>query len=261
LKNPAGPAVASGILKEPRSMNTAIYVGLSRQMTLQRALDIAANNIANLDTAGFKLESQVVREEALTPPGAEAPVSYVLDYGVARDFGQGALTQTGAPLDVAIEGDAFFSIETPAGVRYTRDGRFMTDAQNRLVTKDGYPVLGAGGRPITVNPAAGELHIADDGAASQGQANVGRLEVVRFADLSKLSKDGSNLFSAPQDVVGVPAPDARLRQGMIEASNVKPVIEITNLIEITRAYERVTKMVEQAGELTSRAIDRLGRLS
>jgi flagellar basal-body rod protein FlgF len=240
-------------------MNTAIYVGLSRQTTLQRALSIVANNIANADTPGFKLESPMVQEEQATPRGSDGPISYVLDNGVARDFGQGSLSSTGSPLDVAIDGDAFFSIQTGAGTRYTRDGRFSLDAQNRLVTQAGDLVMGAGGQPITLNPTAGEPTINEDGSVRQGAVTVGRIETVRFADVSVLSKEGDNLFSAPAGA-SAPAPDARLHQAMVEASNVKPVIEITRLIEITRAYERVAKMMDQAGELSNRAIERLGRV-
>jgi flagellar basal-body rod protein FlgF len=242
-------------------MNTAIYVGLSRQATLQRALSVVANNIANADTPGFKLETPMVGEEKATPRGADGPVSYVLDKGVARDFAQGALSATGSPMDVAIEGDAFFAVETAGGVRYTRDGRFSLDAQNRLVTQDGDPVLGTGGRPITLNPTAGPPSIGLDGGIQQGAVAAGRIEVVRFADVSALSKQGANLYAAPEGVAATPAPDARLHQAMVESSNVKPVIEITNLIEITRAYERVAKMMDQAGDLSNRAIERLGRSS
>jgi flagellar basal-body rod protein FlgF len=241
-------------------MNTAIYVGLSRQTTLQRALSVVANNIANADTPGFKLEMAMVQEEQATPPGGDSPISYVLDNGIVRDFGQGALNRTDSPLDVAIEGDAFFAVQTGGGTRYTRDGRFSLDAQNRLVTQDGDPVLGAGGQPITLNPTAGEPSIGQDGAIMQGTVTAGRIGVMRFADISALSKEGGNLFSAPQGAAA-PAPDARLHQNMIEASNVKPVLEITNLIEITRAYERVAKMMDQAADLSNRSIERLGRSS
>lgn len=242
-------------------MNTAIYVGLSRQVTLQRALSVVANNIANADTAGFKLETPMVREEALTPRGSSDEISYVIDQGVARDFAQGALEQTGGALDVGIEGDAFFAIETPQGTRYTRDGRFGVDAQNRLVTNAGHPVMGSGGKTITLDPLGGEPSIGLDGTVAQGAAQVGKLEVLRFADASVLSKVGDNLFTAPATAAPVPAADARLHQAMVEASNVKPVIEITNLIEITRAYERVAKMMDQAGELATKSIERLGRMS
>jgi flagellar basal-body rod protein FlgF len=242
-------------------MNTSLYVGLSRQMTLQRALDIAANNIANADTAGFKVEEQIVREEPATPPSTPGakPIAYVLDEGVARDFSQGAIEETGNPFDVAIEGQGFFQVQTGAGERYTRDGRFSVDNQNRLVTKAGDPVLSSNGRPIVLDPAGGAVSIAKDGTLSQGATPLGRLGVFRFADLAALTKAGGNLFQA-SDVAGpVAAPDAVVRQGQVERSNVQPVLEITNLIEITRAYERVARMMDQTESLSSRAIDRLGR--
>lgn len=244
-------------------MNNALYVGLSRQETLQRALDIAANNIANADTAGFKLEHQLVRLEEASAPGAldPRPVAYVIDAGVARDFSQGAFESTGGAYDVAIEGQGFFSVQTADGIRYTRDGRFAVDTANQLVTKAGDPVLGANGRPIVLDPTQGEPAIATDGTVSQGATAAGRLGAVRFADLGVLSKTGANLFEAPADTVSTPANDVLMRQGVVERSNVQPVLEITNLIEITRAYERVARMMDQAGDLSTRAIDRLGRIN
>ena len=114
-------------------MNTSLYVGLSRQMTLQRALDIAANNIANVDTAGFKVEEQMVRQDLAVPPATPgaSPIAYVLDEGVARNFSQGALEETGNPLDLAIEGLGFLQVQTDAGPRYTRDGRLGIIAGDR----------------------------------------------------------------------------------------------------------------------------------
>lgn len=243
-------------------MLTSLYVGLSRQETLQRALDIAANNIANADTVGFKLEQQLVREEPASPPSfspGDRPVSYVLDQGIVRDFSQGGLEESGNAYDIAIEGDGFYSIQTATGTLYTRNGQFTVDNKNQLVTKAGDPVLGNNGRPITLDPTQGEAHVAKDGTISQKGASVGRLGVVRFADLASLKKAGGNLFEAPADAVSTPAGDAVTHQGMIEKSNVQPILEITNLIEITRAYERVAKMMDQTGDLSSRAIERLGR--
>lgn len=244
-------------------MNTVQYVGLSRQMTLQRALEIAANNIANADTAGFKVEQQLVRNDDATPPSTPGarPISYVLDWGMTRDFTQGGLEQTGNTYDIGIEGEGFFSVQTDAGVRYTRDGRFSVDTKNQLVTKNGNPVLGNNGRPIVFDPNQPAPSIARDGTISQGATQVGRLGATRFADLKVLSKAGDNLLQAPDDAVSAPASDASLHQGMIEHSNVQPVLEITNLIEITRAYERVARMMEQSGDLSTRAIDRLGKIN
>ncbi len=241
-------------------MDNALYVGLSRQMTLRRALEIAGNNIANLDTAGFKVEQPLVNTNPATPAVAGAdPINFVLDKGVARDFGQGGLEETGNPLDVAIEGDGFFTIKTANGDRYTRDGRFTTNAQNQIVTKDGQAVLDASGREITLNPTGPAPTIARDGTISQGAAQLGKLGVARFTDLSVLSKEGDNLFSAPAGTTPVAAPDALRRQGMLERSNTQPILEITRLIEITRTYERVAQMMDQAQELQRNSIDRLGR--
>jgi flagellar basal-body rod protein FlgF len=242
-------------------MDTALYVGLSRQMTLQRALDIAANNIANADTAGFKVEQLLLKEEPLTPPAFGAsPVSYVIDNGVSRDFGQGEMETTSNPFDLSVEGAGFFTVQTPQGDRYTRDGRFTIDSQNRLVSHGGEPVLSSGGAPITLDPTQPAPKVAQDGTISQGGASLGRVGVVRFADLSVLSKAGDTTFSAP-DGASVAANDAIIRQGMVEHSNVQPVLEITHLIEITRAYERVAKMMEANQSMTSTAIQRLGQVS
>lgn len=242
-------------------MDTALYVGLSRQMTLQRALDITANNIANADTAGFKVEQLMLEVDPLAPPVPDAdPVNYVIDNGVARDFGQGAMEVTGAAFDLAVDGQGFFAVQTAAGLRYTRDGRFGTDAQNRLVTRAGDPVLSQNGQPITLNPQAPPPEIGRDGTISQGPQNLGRIGVSRFADLSVLEKAGDNLFIAPEGSA-VAAQDAVVRQGMVERSNVEPVVEITRMIEITRTYERVARMMEANQEMTSTAIQRLGQVS
>jgi flagellar basal-body rod protein FlgF len=242
-------------------MDTALYIGLSRQVTLQRAIDIAANNIANADTAGFKVEQMLLETAPLTPPvfGAD-PVNYVIDNGLARDFGQGEMETTGNAFDISIEGAGFFAIQTATGTLYTRDGRFSTDAQNRLVTRDGDPVLSANGQPITLDPTRPAPKVAQDGTVSQGPQSLGKLGVSRFPNLGVLSKAGDGNFSAPEGAAVI-AQDAVLRQGMVEHSNVQPVLEITHLIEITRAYERVARMMEANQTMTQTAIQRLGQVS
>ena len=247
-------------------MDNTLYVGLSRQMTLQRSLDITANNIANMDTAGFKAETLMVQTDAQAPTLAPAtqPINYVIDNGVARNFGQGSLEQTGNPLDVAIEGSGFFTIQTAAGARYTRDGRFTLDPTGRLTDKQGDPVLDAGGSPITLDPKNGAASIAKDGTVSQttptGQAvQVGKLGVVRFTDLTALTKEGDNLYSAAGGQTPNPATNAQVHQGTVEKSNVQQVAEITRLIDITRAYERVTQMISQTQDLSDNAVQRLGK--
>lgn len=245
-------------------MENAAYVALSRQIILRRELEVAANNIANADTTGFKLEQLLTRTESAAParnamlPG---PARFTLDDGVGRDFRQGELKVTKAPLDFAIEGDAFFQVRGDQGDRFTRDGRFATDATGRLVTVTGDAVLGDGGEEIRLDPSLGPIAVAGDGIITQQGQRVGKVGVVRFDDLSVLSKDGDGLYRNTANVQPNPAPDARVRQGMLEGSNVQPLVEITNLIEISRAYERMAKIIDQAEELSRRSVERLGRVN
>jgi flagellar basal-body rod protein FlgF len=245
-------------------VENAAYIGLSRQMTLRRELDIVANNIANADTTGFKVEQLLLgtevgeraRNDAVRPG-----VSFVLDGGVGRDYGQGPLNQTGRPLDFGIEGEGvFFEIETDQGPAYTRDGAFTLDPEGRLVTEAGHRVQGQSGE-IILDPALGQPAVAADGAISQNGQPVGQLKLVRFDALAALSKGGDGLYRNASNAVAMDATDARVRQGMLEGSNVNPILEITNLIEISRAYERITRMIENTNDLSRRAVERLGRAS
>lgn len=245
-------------------MENAAYIGLSRQMTLRRELDIVANNIANADTSGFKVEQLMVgteigqraRNDAIRPSA-----SFVLDKGVGRDFTQGSVKQTGRALDFAIEGEgAFFRVQSGTGEAYTRDGGFTTNAEGVLTTKQGLPVLGDGGE-IVLDPERGPASVAPDGTVTQQGEPVGRLTAVRFDALSVLQKSGDGLYRNTSNARPADAPDAQIRQGMLESSNVNTLLEITNLIEISRAYERVTKMIENTNDLSRRSVERLGRVS
>jgi flagellar basal-body rod protein FlgF len=244
-------------------MDNAIYVGLSRQMMLRRELDVIANNIANADTSGFKVEDTLTKTEAKAAPRTRQSdaINFVIDDGVARDFGQGDLSQTSSPLDLAIEGQGFFTVNTPAGPRYTRDGRFTLDTTGRLTTQAGAPVAGAGGGEIVVDPLLGPVAIAKDGTVSQGINIIGKVEVSRFDDLSSLRKDGDNLFRNVSNQTAQPAPDARVHQGMLEGSNVKTIEQVTRLIEVNRAYDSISKMMADTSDLSRRSIERIGKLN
>ena len=245
-------------------MENAAYVALSRQMTLRRELDIVANNMANADTTGFKVEQLLVgaeigdraRNDAIRPSA-----SFVLDNGVGRDFGQGALKQTGRDLDFGIEGEgAFFVVNDGNGEAYTRDGAFTLDPKGKLVTKAGDAVQGDGG-DIILDPSRGQVAVGDDGTISQGGLLVGKLSLARFETLSALSKDGDGLYRNRSNTDPIEAAGAKIHQGSLEGSNVNPLIEITNMIEISRAYERVSKMIENVNDLSRRSVERLGRAS
>jgi flagellar basal-body rod protein FlgF len=245
-------------------MDNALYVGLSRQMTLRRELDIAANNIANANTTGFKVEDLMVHTEQARPAktlDGSSPVKFVLDSGVARNFTQGALTKTGGDFDLAIEGQAFFKIQTASGERYTRDGRFTTNPEGILVTEAGNQLMDEGGGQITIDPKLGPVTIGKDGIVSQGAIRVGKIGLVRPDDMASLAKDGDNLYRNTANTTPQPVTDAQIHQGMLESSNVQPVIEITKLIEIKRAYEGVAKMMDNTAELSRSAVERLGKLN
>ena len=243
-------------------MDNALYVGLSRQMTLRRELDIVANNIANADTTGFKVENLLVKTEPKAPAvtlDGPKPVKFVIDTGVARDFSQGTLRTTGSPLDLAIEGQAFFKLTTPDGERYTRDGHFRLDDAGKLVTQNGQTVADAGGGELLIDPQKGPLAIAADGTVSQGIEQVGKIGVVRFDSLSVLEKTGDNLYRNTSNQQSQAAPDARVRQGMLEGSNVNTIAQITKMLEVTRAYESMAKMMDSTASLSRDSITRLGK--
>jgi flagellar basal-body rod protein FlgF len=258
---------------EGKKLDNTLYVGLSRQMTLRREMDVVANNIANADTKGFKVESLMLETDAERPrmaPGngggvPASAINFVLDDGVARDFGQGALAQTGATFDLGIEGQAFFKIGGAGGERYTRDGRFTLDSTGKLVTQKGEPVLDAGGGELVVDPTQGAVSIGRDGTMSQttsaGTLQIGKVGLARFDDLGSLSKVGDNQYRNTSNQTVQAAPDAVIHQGSLEASNVQPVLEITRLIEVSRAYESISKTMSDAADLSKTSIQRLGRVN
>src|SRR5690606_2361304 len=241
-------------------MENALLIGLSRQSALRNQLNVVANNLANMNTAGFK--SQRLLFEEYLMPDAEAShfrrgdrvLSYVVDYGASSDFSAGAVFITGNPLDVAIEGDGWFVVQAPEGEHYTRAGSFHLDSTGQLVTASGNPVLTEGG-PVHFTVADGAITIAKDGTISTEQGEKGRLRVVDFDDPDALRRVGDNLFAGEDPR---PLADVRVLQGAVERSNVQGVVEITRMIEITRNYETVSKMISQGDELLRKAIDALG---
>ena len=244
-------------------MDNAQYVGLSNQMVLKRQLDIVANNIANADTTGFKFESLMTREVPGAPAytsGGPRPVKFVGADGVARDFSQGGLHTTGATFDVGIEGQGFFKVTTANGDRYTRDGHFRTDATGAITTQGGDPVADESGSPITIDPQLpGEVTISADGIVSKGVNRVGKLGVFKFDSLSALEKSGDNQYQNSSNQQAVAATGVKLRQGMLESSNVNPIVQITKLIEVNRAYEQVTQMMSAESDLSRNSVARLGK--
>jgi len=238
---------------------------LSQSMALRRQLDITANNLANADTAGFRRENPVFREYVQGAPGVAARraarLSFVLDFGTGRDTTPGTVTPTGGRLDIAIDGAGFLQVRTPeGGVAYTRAGRLSVTPAGELVAA-GRPVLSADGQPIAVDPLqAGDLAIATDGTVTGRDGPVGQIGIVSFPDEAALLPRGDGLLVA-QGATPTPRADVRLRVGFVEGSNVQPIAETTQLVEISRAYERAQKLSSALDDLRRRAIERLGRLN
>ncbi len=236
-------------------------LALQTQRVLQRRLDVTANNLANVATSGFKADNLVLEEVADTGATAEdAPldVVFVRDIGLMRDMSQGPIAMTGNTLDVAIEGAGFFMVEGPGGQPlYTRDGAFSLTGEGRLVTSDGRAVLSSGGAPIVLDPQGETPVIGRDGAIRVAGVEAGRIGVVSFDAPGALAKVGDNLWDAQGQATG--EFEGVVLQGALEGSNVRPVIELTRLIEISRAYQNAARIVSGADDLRQRAIQALGR--
>jgi flagellar basal-body rod protein FlgF len=249
-------------------MENALLVGLSRQMTLERQMDVIANNVANVNTTGYKadrtlfeefLNSGAHQDNFLRP---DRRVSYVQDRGTFHDLSQGPTEQTKNPLDVAIDGGGFLVVQTAAGERYTRDGGLQINNQGQLVTAAGDPVLGNSG-PIVFQPTDHDVSIAADGNVTvlEGINRIdsvrGKLRVVSFADAQKLLKEGSNLYSAGTGAPAQPDTTSRIRQGFIEKSNVNSVTEMSRMIDVTRTYTQISNLLQQQSDLHKSAIEKL----
>jgi flagellar basal-body rod protein FlgF len=236
-------------------MDAPSSVALSGQLARERQMDVLANNIANLSTVGFKGETMLFAELLENTP--DGRVSYVQDHGTVRDWSQGPLTRTGNSLDVALEGQGFLEIQTAQGIRYTRDGRLKLNAQGQLVDLEGDPVLASGDQPISVPQGSGGVTIGQNGTISTDQGTVGSLAVVTFDNLQALVGENDGLFSTDQ--AATPAPDTQVVQGSVEDSNVQPVLEMTRLMEASRAVSRAKTFQDNESDRHKNAIDRLAK--
>lgn len=237
-----------------------MLVALQSQRVLQRRLEVVAGNLANVDTTGFKADSIVSEEEALRPARAEdAPrdIRFARDITVARDMRPGAISVTGEAFDFALDGDGFFIVQGPNGPLYTRDGAFTLTGEGRLVTTDGRPVLSAGGSQIVFDPQGQAPRVTPDGGVSINGQEVARIGVATFARPGAMERVGANLWDAAGQAAG--GFEGRVIQGALESSNVEPVMELTRMITITRAYESAARFINQTDELRQRALERLGR--
>lgn len=234
------------------------YVALSRQIALTRSMDVSANNIANLDTAGFKRQTMLFQEHLNGQTGQDQ-ISYVADASTVRDLSPGSIRVTDAPLDLAIEGKGYFTLETPVGPRYGRGGQFQLNAQNEIVNPNGYALLDDGGARITTPAGATNISINKDGGVSANGVTVGRIQPVNFANEQKLIHTADGLLRA-DGAEPFPANESFVRQGALEGSNVNAVTELVNLLQVQKDYQGIYRMIKSEHDRLVQSIRELGKV-
>ncbi len=250
------------------AMQNASLIGLSRQIALGRELDVIANNVANINTTGYKADGALFSEflSSAARSGQDASrVSFVNDGGTWHDMSAGPIEKTGNPLNVAIDGSAFLVVQTPDGERYTRNGALQVNATGTLVSSDGNPVLGDAG-PIVLQPTDHQISISLDGSISVREGNSktdsrrGALRLVTFDNVQQLQKDGNSTFSATAGAQPQASKTSHVVQGSLEKSNVRGVIEMSRMIDVTRSYTQVAAILQQQNDLGLSALDKLAEV-
>ncbi len=253
-------------------MENALLVGLSRQMALTHELDVIANNIANIDTTGYKADNAMFAQYLMPRAsdqsfsGPDRRISYVEDRASWIDMSQGSIQHTGDPLNIAIDGTGYLVVQTPSGQqRYTRNGSLTINGAGQLVTSDGYQVVGNSG-PITFQSTDHDVIISPTGIITVREGNStadsprGNLQLVSFAKPQLLQKDGGSTFEAPAGVSPDPAPaNTTVVQGAIEKSNVNGVAEMTHLIEVTRSYTDIANILQEQSDQRRNALSQLSQ--
>ena len=243
-------------IRKVAQMENTSYVALSRQAALWRQMEVVANNMANLNTPGFKGEDVMMAEidvktkSDTTPFGRQ--VSYVHDLGTLRDPREGPLTKTGAPLDVAIHGSGYFAVDSPAGRRFTRAGHFQLDENGMIVTASGYPVLGTNNNPIIVAPNEAQINIAADGTVSTENGQIGQLQIDTFANEQQLKAAGDGTYITTAQATQVARPN--LTQGALEDSNVEAISQMTQMLTVMRSYESIQNILDNESSRVSKAM-------
>ena len=238
-------------------MRDSLYVALSSQIALERRLDTIADNVANASTIGFRATG-VKFEDVVSGTGPKS-VSFASTGNTYLSSAHGAMTETGNPFDFAIQGDAWFAIDTPAGTVMTRDGRFSMNENGELMSIEGHPVLDSGGAPIQLDPRDGPPKAGADGSLRQGDKLVGAIGLYDFDPGQNFVRYGnSGIVPARTPEPVTDRSDIGVAQGFLEESNVNPVLEMTRLIMVQRAFENTAALMRQTDASTDDAIKTLG---
>lgn len=245
-----------------------VYQILSAAMGHEQRVGQIANNLANVNTVGFKRDDATFEDylKAVQSDPNQTPAAAVQSTGASTwpllmngysDYSQGPMRQTNSSLDVAIEGEGFFQVEVEGRDErfFTRAGNFALNAERELVTPSGHRVLDENGRAIQLDAGIEELVINAEGVIRQGQTEVGRLGVFRFENQSQLAKFGDSLFAAPAGVEAETMDNPTVRQGMLEYSNVRPIEEMVRMIDMQRVTETHQRVIQTIDQMTARRLD------
>jgi flagellar basal-body rod protein FlgF/flagellar basal-body rod protein FlgG len=225
-------------------MDSGYYAAMTGLVARTQALDMAAANLANAQTPGYRAEREFFRSALLGPDALNSQLgrtvnNFGLLEGDRLNMGQGALQETGNPLDLAIEGEGFFQVQTSNGLRYTRDGSFQRSRSGQLVTGAGEPVLSSAGQAIPIPPGA--VTVGADGVVSVAGGAVATVGVYTFDGSAQMAPEGANRYAAPQDGLAVLSKNATVRQGAIEAANQDVIQGSLDLIVMQRQAEMMQK--------------------
>jgi len=263
-------------------MLEGLYIASSGAVKQQRKMEVLSNNLANLSTPGFKKE-QLIFQELIPGINANRPLeearntllpvdksnqgsSYVGMAGSSIQMAQGNLLKTGNDLDLALDGEGFFVVETQQGIRYTRKGSFKLDPDGQVITQNGNPVLTDQGEPLAVPPGSGFITVDGEGTVSAGSGTnifpAGNLKVVSFPDKAILVKEGNGLMRMTSPNVKSFKPEkTRIIQGFVESSNVNVVEEMTKMIETHRMFEAYQKLIQSIDEADGQSVNTIARVA
>lgn len=241
-------------------MENSIYLGLSRQVVLKNNMDIIANNVANVNTPGYRAQNLLFAEHLSDPKGGDDELSFVYDKGEYKNTQPGPVKSTGNELDVALTGPGFLGVTGDDGkTYYSRAGNFTLTADGKLMTQSGHPVAGQGGGEIVIPTDSTEIQIDDKGVISNQDGEIGQLMVVEFENPQSLKPYGDNMYysdEAPAD-----AQNTVVKQGQLEGSNVLAVIEVTRMIDTLRNFQSMQQVLTTENDRLRTAIQRLSRQS
>ena len=237
-------------------MENSVYIGLSKQVVLRENMSIIAQNVANLNTPGYRGQNMLFSEYVEDPRYMKEDISMVLDYGQYQMTDPGSLKETGNPLDIALVGNGFLGIQTPNGVQYTRAGNLTLDAEGILRNARGMAVASDGGGDIIFRAMPKKFPLIKRSCFNR-RRQIGQLMIAEFDNYQELNPAGNGLYETT--AAPIPATKTTVLQGRIEGSNVQAVVEMTRMIDVSREYQAVQNMMQSEHERLRSSAQRLAK--